>query len=296
MVRPGRVHDRADGQQHARHERGPVQLVVPDRQRLARAYRTAPPGGRPAPPPAPSAPARRRRPRRARRPARPWSRPASGRAGLGPRRGDQLAPCAWPCRSGRPACAGGACSMISTDSKYRAAFAANCIISTAPMPKFGAISTPTSGLCASQPRTRSSRCVGEAAGADDHVDALVDGPVQVVHDHVGRGEVDEHLGAGVRGVEQPVALVDHRHQLQVVGGVDRLAHLEAHAAPGAEHADADRFLRRSSRRQFTSPRSAERRPAFGPPPALGTDAGTPPPRTPSRPARRSRSARRCRPG
>ena len=47
--------------------------------------------------------------------------------------------------------------MISTDSKYRAARAANCIISTAPMPKFGAISTPTSGLCDSQVRTRSRR-------------------------------------------------------------------------------------------------------------------------------------------
>ncbi len=65
---------------------------------------------------------------------------------------------AWRCRSARRACSGGACSMISTDSKNRAARAANSIISTAPTPKFGAIMTPTSGLCDSQPRTRSSRC------------------------------------------------------------------------------------------------------------------------------------------
>jgi hypothetical protein len=83
--------------------------------------------------------------------------------------------------------------------------------------------------------------LGEAGRADHHVDALIDRPVQVVHHHVGRGEVDEHLSAGVRGVEQPVALVDHRDQLEVVGRVDRLAHLLAHAAAGAEHADPDRL-------------------------------------------------------
>ncbi|CAB4539336.1 unannotated protein [freshwater metagenome] len=35
--------------------------------------------------------------------------------------------------------------MISADSKYFAADAANCIIKTAPKPKFGAMSAPTFG-------------------------------------------------------------------------------------------------------------------------------------------------------
>ena len=43
-------------------------------------------------------------------------------------------------------------STISTDSKYGAALAANRIISTAPMEKFGATSTRTSGRSASQLR------------------------------------------------------------------------------------------------------------------------------------------------
>jgi len=48
-------------------------------------------------------------------------------------------------------------SMISTESKNRAARSANCVISTAPTAKFGAITTPTSGFTASQARTCSIR-------------------------------------------------------------------------------------------------------------------------------------------
>ena len=47
--------------------------------------------------------------------------------------------------------------MISADSKNRAAWAANRIISTAPTEKLDAISTRTEGAPASQPRTWSSR-------------------------------------------------------------------------------------------------------------------------------------------
>ena len=43
--------------------------------------------------------------------------------------------------------------------------------------------------------------------------------------------------------EQAVALVDRRHQLEIVGGVDRLADLDAHPAPGTEHADPQRLGR-----------------------------------------------------
>ena len=58
-------------------------------------------------------------------------------AGRGPRRGDHLGGAQRRCRWARRPCSGGACSMISTDSKNRAARAANSIISTAPTAKFG---------------------------------------------------------------------------------------------------------------------------------------------------------------
>ncbi len=47
--------------------------------------------------------------------------------------------------------------MTSTDSKYRAACCAKCMDSTAPIAKFGAMSTATSGLAVSQLRTCPSR-------------------------------------------------------------------------------------------------------------------------------------------
>ena len=46
--------------------------------------------------------------------------------------------------------------MISTDSKRGAARAANFIIITAPIPKLGAMRTPTSGRAAHQPATTDS--------------------------------------------------------------------------------------------------------------------------------------------
>ena len=72
------VPDRAQPRQHARGERGPVQRVVPDRQRLPRRRRGSPPGGPPARGSAGRAPGSRRRPRRGRPPARSWSRRAPG--------------------------------------------------------------------------------------------------------------------------------------------------------------------------------------------------------------------------
>ena len=76
--------------------------------------------------------------------------------------------------------------MISTESKNLAARAANSIISTAPSAKLGAMKTPTSGLCASHDAHPLEPRLGEAAGADDDVDALVDRPVHVVHHDVRR--------------------------------------------------------------------------------------------------------------
>ena len=105
-------------------------------------------------------------------------------------------------------------SMISTDSKCRAARAANSIISTAPIAKLGAMTTPTPGLSASQPGPFPA-VGGEAGRADDHVETVVDAPPQVVHHDVGGGEVDHHLGPR-GGVRQLVAVVDRRDQLQIL--------------------------------------------------------------------------------
>ncbi|SLF51766.1 Uncharacterised protein [Mycobacteroides abscessus subsp. massiliense] len=40
--------------------------------------------------------------------------------------------------------------------------------------------------------------VGEAGGADDGMDAVTDQELQVVHDDIGMGEVDDHTGRGER--------------------------------------------------------------------------------------------------
>ena len=194
---PGRDPTSRTAEQHARHERRPVVGVVPDGQRLPRRCRAAPPGGRPARGPAPSARARRRRRRRGRRPARSRWRPASAR---GRRPGARPATSSAVRRAvplGASALSGWCSSTISTDSKNRAACAANRIISTAPTAKFGATRTPTPGASASQPRSVASRSSSKPVVPTTDVDAVLDAELQVVHDGVRPGEVDRDLGAGV---------------------------------------------------------------------------------------------------
>ena len=107
------------------------------------------------------------------------------------------------------------------------------------MPKFGRDDHADVGLGLQPLGDRGELGLVEARRPDDAVDVLVDAEADVVHDDVGPGEVDDHLGAGVGDVEQPVAVVDHRDELEVVGRVDRLDHLGAHPAAGAEHPDVD---------------------------------------------------------
>jgi hypothetical protein len=95
--------------------------------------------------------------------------------------------------------------------------------------------------------------LGEAGRAHDHADALADGPVQVVHDHRGGGEVDKHLSAGVRRVGERVALVDPGDETEVVGPLDGLAHFETHAAPGSENADTKLLILASHRHNLAHP-------------------------------------------
>ena len=79
----------------------------------------------------------------------------------------------------------------------------------------------------------------EAGRADDGVDAVLDAEAQVVHHHVGVGEVHDHLGARPGELLEVVAGVDRGHQLGVGGRLDGTADLRADLAAGAQHADPD---------------------------------------------------------
>ena len=87
-------------------------------------------------------------------------------------------------------------SITSTESKKRAACRANCIISTAPTPKFGAMSTCPGVSCQPAPHLVEALLV-ESAGADHDGDAVVEREPDVVQHRAGMGEVDDHLGAGL---------------------------------------------------------------------------------------------------
>ena len=152
-------------------------------------------GDQPAQPHRVDAYARRRR-RRAHPPATSVVASGIGRAGR-PRGGRRrrARPYVGRCREGASALSGWCSSMISTDSKYGAAWAANRIISTAPIAKFGATSTPTAGA-APQPATRSVPAgPRRSRWCRRRVDAVLDAELEVGHHRVGRGEVDRHLGA-----------------------------------------------------------------------------------------------------
>jgi hypothetical protein len=128
-------------------------------------------------------------------------------------------------------------STISTDSKKRAASCAKCIMRTAPMPKFGAIRQPVPGCPASQGAQRLVPLLGESGGADHGVDAVVDGPGQIVHHDVGAGEVDDDIGSLQDGAV--LTGVDAADQFEILGPLDGPADLAPHPALGTEHTDLD---------------------------------------------------------
>ena len=142
-VRPGR-HDRPHRKQDTGHERLPVQRIVADRQGLA--------GGaeehflvsdEPDQPYGVYRNARDVAPRAPSREVVVASGPVTATR-FGTRLGDELGRPPGSA-AGRIDLARVVHSMISTESNQRAAYAANLIISTAAMPKFGAISTPADG-------------------------------------------------------------------------------------------------------------------------------------------------------
>jgi hypothetical protein len=53
------------------------------------------------------------------------------------------------------------------------------------------------------------------------MDPPLHAPAQVVHHHIGGGEVDGDLGVRASELSDVVVRVDPCHQLQTVGGLDR---------------------------------------------------------------------------
>ena len=155
------------------------------------ACRTGSPDARRGLPAGSSAPGCRRRRRRGRRRARCWSHRGWAADPFRASAIRRAVRAAVP--DGASALNGWCSSMTSTDSKKRAACLANCIDSTAPIAKFGAMSTATSGLCCEPRLHLRDALVGEPGGADHRVDAVVDEELQVVHHDVGMGEVDDDL-------------------------------------------------------------------------------------------------------
>ena len=80
--------------------------------------------------------------------------------------------------------------------------------------------------------------VGEAGGADDGVDSVVDQELQVVHHDVGVREVDDDLGLAVGEQAQRIPRVDPGREREVVCGLDGLNHGRADLALGAKHSDS----------------------------------------------------------
>ena len=66
--------------------------------------------------------------------------------------------------------------------------------------------------------------VGEPGGADDGVDAVADQELQVVHDGVRMGEVDDDLGGRIGKRTQRVTGIDFGTQLKIGGIAHRGAH------------------------------------------------------------------------
>ena len=133
-------------------------------------------------------------------------------------------------------------SMISADSKKRAAWAAKRIISTAPTEKFGAIKHAAVGAACQPGPDLGEAVVAEARGADDDVQAVLDAPAQVVHHGGDVGEVHHDVAAEQR--VEGVSLVDLRAELGVRRALDGLADRAPHPPPGTKDPDLDHHASR----------------------------------------------------
>ncbi len=107
------------------------------------------------------------------------------------------------------------------------------------MEKFGAIRTPLRGSATQEVAQPLQPALVEAGRTDDRVHAVLDAPGEVVHHHVGVGEVDRDRRTRVHQQLRVVSVVDLGDQVEIVGRLDRLAHRRADLAPRAEHAHRD---------------------------------------------------------
>ncbi len=103
------------------------------------------------------------------------------------------------------------------------------------MAKFGAIRTATARLARQPLLNLLHSLIGESGCADDCVDSVVDQIVQVVHDDVWMGEVDDDLGLALGEHAQRIPRVDPGGERKVVRGLDGLNHRRADLALGAQH-------------------------------------------------------------
>ena len=183
-------------------------------------------------------------------------RAARGRAGCGDQlRGARAVP------TGRRPCPGGAARRSRRTRSSGAASAANRIISTAPMPKFGAMTHADSrgggepGRAAVASRSSSKPVVPTTAWMPC-ADADARGCPSPTSGWV---KSTATWAPAVDQRRQRVADVDRGDQLQVVGGLDGPADLGAHAAPGADDGRPGASVTRSAVSQVRrSRRSGDR--------------------------------------
>ena len=154
-----------------------------------------------------------------RRVRRRAGRPAA-RAG----RGDQPARCGPRCRSARRPCSGGAARRSRPTGRTGPPPAANRISSTAPMPKLGAMTTPTSGF-GLQPLGDRWRAAASSKPVVPTTQWMSWSMQKRMLSMTTSGRVKSTTtwapASATSNSQSPV--VDHRDQLEVLGGVDRPA-------------------------------------------------------------------------
>lgn len=125
-------------------------------------------------------------------------------------------------------------STTSTDSKYGAAICANFMVRTAPMEKFGAMSTPVSGDWASHPFSFARRSSVQPVVPTTAWMPCRTQKSRLSMTEAGCGQLHGDLGAGLGERLQLVAPAEGGDQLHVLGGLDRPYRLGTDPALGTE--------------------------------------------------------------
>ena len=234
---PGSVADGAQPRQHARGERGPVERVVPDREGLPRAAEDDLLVRDQAADPQRRAPGRRRRPPRGRPRDRCWWRRAW--AGCRPRaaRPRPAPPYAARCRTARRPCQGGAArrprpTRRTGPPRRRSASSAPRRSRSSARP-----ARPPPGASASHPRTVSSRPSSKPVVPTT---AWMPCSMQKRRLSMTTSGWVKSTTASASAATRPSSASPTStcgDQLEVVGRLDRAAHLGPDLALGAQHPD-----------------------------------------------------------